>query len=280
VLIESGKLAFADREAWYGDPHFSEVPIRTLTSSHYASGRRALLGDTASLELRPGSPDGRAPVLPRHMPAREDSASGVGEPTIAATGETRGDTCHIDVVDRTGMMVSATPSGGWLQSSPVIPGLGFPLNTRGQMFWLEPGLPNSLRPGARPRTTLSPSLALRDGEPWLAFGTPGGDAQDQWSLQFFLNLVHGGMGLQEAADAPGFHSMHVPGSFYPHDAHPGRVQVEDRFDPAVLADLRRRGHEIVVEPPWSEGFTMAVARDGDWLKAGVSPRRMGYAVGR
>ena len=148
------------------------------------------------------------------------------------------------------------------------------------MFWLEPGLPNSLRPGARPRTTLSPSFALRDGKPWLAFGTPGGDAQDQWSLQFFLNLVHGGKNLQEATDAPGFHSGHVPSSFYPHEAYPGRVYVEDRFDPAVLADLRRRGHEVVIQPPWSEGFTMAVARDGDWLKAGVSPRRKGYAVGR
>jgi gamma-glutamyltranspeptidase/glutathione hydrolase len=213
--------------------------------------------------------------------ADEAVSLGVGEPTVDASGQTRGDTCHLDVVDRNGMMISATPSGGWLQSSPTIPELGFCLGTRGQMFVLEPGLTNSLRAGARPRTTLSPSFALRDGKPWLAFGTPGGDSQDQWALHFFLNLVHGGMNLQEALDAPDFHSTHMPDSFYPRQSHPAELLIEDRFDPAVLAELRRRGHRLVVGGPWTEGRTSAVARDGAWLKAAANARGVqGYAVGR
>jgi gamma-glutamyltranspeptidase/glutathione hydrolase len=198
----------------------------------------------------------------------------MGDPTRA------GDTCHLDVVDRHGNMVSATPSGGWLQSSPAIPALGFPLGTRGQMFWLEEGLPASLRPWSRPRTTLTPSLALRGGEPWLAFGTPGGDQQDQWSPLMFLSLVHKGMNLQEAIDAPAFHTEHFPSSFYPRAARPGVLVMEDRWGPEVIDDLRRRGHEVVVEGPWTLGRLSAVARDG-FLKAAANPRGMqGYAVGR
>jgi gamma-glutamyltranspeptidase/glutathione hydrolase len=178
-------------------------------------------------------------------------------------------------------MIAATPSGAWLQSSPVIPELGFGLSMRGQMFWLEDGLPNTIRPGARPRTTLSPSMALRDGEPYLAFGTPGGDMQDQWTLHFFLGLVHGGLNLQEALDAPDFHSLHMASSFYPRTAEPGRLMAEDRLGDDVLAELTRRGHEIGVTPPWSLGRTSAVARDDGWLKAGANARGgQGYAVGR
>ncbi|MBX6722475.1 MAG: gamma-glutamyltransferase family protein, partial [Dactylosporangium sp.] len=224
TVIECAKLAFADREAWYGD---TEVPLATLLSKDYNDARRALVGEQASRDLRPGRPDGRTPRL-ASVPAAGAAAGatgGVGEPTVRADGRTRGDTCHVDVVDRWGNMVSATPSGGWLQSSPTIPELGFCLGTRAQMFWLEPGLPNSLRPGARPRTTLSPSLALRDGEPWLAFGTPGGDQQDQWSLNFFLSVVHGGLNLQAAIDAPAFHSVHFPSSFYPRDCRPGAMLI-------------------------------------------------------
>ncbi|MDT4977146.1 MAG: gamma-glutamyltranspeptidase / glutathione hydrolase, partial [Pseudonocardiales bacterium] len=169
----------------------------------------------------------------------------------------------------------------WLQSSPVIPALGFPLGTRAQMFYLEPGLPNSLRPGVRPRTTLSPSLALRDGEPWLAFGTPGGDQQDQWQLSFFVDLVRSGADLQTAIDAPMFHTNHFPSSFYPRDAHPGELHVEDRMDPAVLDELRRRGHRVVLPGPWSLGRLCAVARDGDVLRAAANARgAQGYAAGR
>ncbi len=287
LVVESAKLAFADREAWYGDPRFTDVPLSTLLSVAYNDERRALVGDLADVgELRPGSPDGRTPALPR-LPAPGDpelaaGSGAVGEPTVRSNGETRGDTCHVDVVDRWGNFCSATPSGGWLQSSPVVPGLGFPLGTRGQMFWLEEGLPSSLAPGKRPRTTLTPSLALRGGRPWLAFGTPGGDQQDQWSLLLFLRLVHGGMNLQEAIDAPAWHSSHFPSSFYPRERHPGRLHVESRFAEDTLARLRERGHELSVEDPWSLGRLSAVSRDQDGLlHAGANPRGMqGYAVGR
>jgi gamma-glutamyltranspeptidase/glutathione hydrolase len=283
TIVESSKLAYADREAWYGDPRYSDVPIADLLSVDYNNARRALITDTASLELLPGNPEGRPARLPIYPNLRQGTGHevGTGEPTVAASGETRGDTCHVDVVDRWGMMISATPSGGWLQSSPTIPDLGFCLGTRGQMFWIQDGLPNSLRPGARPRTTLTPSFALRDGKPWLAFGTPGGDSQDQWSLHFFLNLVHGGMNLQEAIDAPGFHSTHMPSSFYPRDAHPAEVLIEGRFDPSVLAELTRRGHRLVVGDGWSEGRLSAVAQDRGWLKAAANPRgNQSYAAGR
>ncbi|WP_197094019.1 gamma-glutamyltransferase family protein [Nonomuraea sp. SBT364] len=297
TVTEAAKLAFADREAWYGD---AEVPMADLLSESYNAGRRALIGGTASLELRPGAPGGREPRLPvLPVPGTASSApgvsgrrAGVGEPTVSklavpgedatsADGSVRGDTCHVDVVDRHGNMVSATPSGGWLQSSPVIPSLGFCLGTRAQMFWLQDGLPASLRPGARPRTTLSPSFALREGRPWLAFGTPGGDQQDQWSVNLFLSLVHGGSNLQEAIDAPMFHTEHFPSSFFPRGSRPGVVHVEERLDPAVVAELRRRGHEVEVQGPWSLGRLSAVARDGAFLKAGANPRgAQGYAVGR
>ena len=138
-------------------------------------------------------------------------------------------------------MVTATPSGGWLQSSPVIPALGFQLGTRAQMFTLTPGLPATIAPGKRPRTTLTPTLALRGGEPYLAFGTPGGDQQDQWALHFFLNHVLFGMNLQQAIDFPAFHSAHMPSSFYPREAYPLRLDIEERVGSSVIDELRRRG---------------------------------------
>jgi gamma-glutamyltranspeptidase/glutathione hydrolase len=292
-VVESAKLAFADREAWYGDPDFADVPVEALLSRDYNEERRALIGTEASHDLRPGGPGGRAPRLPalvtdptRIIPDGTGSGNlnGAGEPTVRTDGRVRGDTCHVDVVDRHGNMVSATPSGGWLQSSPTIPELGFCLGTRAQMFWLEPGLPNSLRPGARPRTTLSPSFALREGRPWMAFGTPGGDQQDQWALNFFLSVVHGGMNLQEAIDAPMFQSVHFPSSFYPRAARPGVMLAEERLDPSVVAELRRRGHEVDLQGPWSLGRISAVARDGaspGFLRAAANPRgAQGYAVGR
>jgi gamma-glutamyltranspeptidase/glutathione hydrolase len=287
TLIEGAKLAMADREAWYGDAHDDLVPVAELLSPAYNAERRALVdAGKASYELRPGSPGGRAPRLPRY--GLGDAGSPVGEPTVASSGLTRGDTCHLDVVDRWGNMVAATPSGGWLQSSPVIPGLGFPLGTRLQMTWLEPGLPNSLTPGRRPRTTLTPSLALRDGVPVLAFGTPGGDQQDQWSLHFFLaaalrSPVRGGLDLQGAIDAPNWHNDSFPGSFHPRTMRPGSVTVESRIGEAVIGELRRRGHDVTVGHPWSEGRMCAVARDPETgvLSAAANPRGMqGYAVGR
>ncbi|MBK3575321.1 gamma-glutamyltransferase [Streptomyces sp. MBT65] len=296
LLIEGCKLAMADREAWYGDAGEDAVPLGELLSADYNAVRRELIDEKASYELRPGSPGGRAPRLSGHArvvaPAEPGfDPMGAGEPTVArvaADGGTRGDTCHLDVVDRWGNMIAATPSGGWLQSNPVVPELGFPLGTRLQMAWLEPGLPNSLAPGRRPRTTLTPSIALRDGVPVLAFGTPGGDQQDQWQLHFFLALatrakVRGGLDLQGAIDAPNWHNDSFPGSFYPRGMRPGSVTVESRTDAAVVEELRRRGHDVTVGDAWSEGRLCAVARDPETgiLSAAANPRGMqGYAVGR
>jgi gamma-glutamyltranspeptidase / glutathione hydrolase len=265
VVVECAKLAFADREAFYGD---TDVPLERLLSREYADERRRLVGDTASEELRPGD-GGRLPA-----PATGAATVGAGEPT-------RGDTVHLDVADRFGNLVSATPSGGWLQSSPVIPALGWPLGTRAQMFWLEEGLPSSLAPGRRPRTTLSPTLALRDGEPALAIGTPGGDQQDQWTLHAFLRHVVFGDDLQAAIDAPSFHTDHFPSSFFPRAASPCSLALETRWGSAVVDDLRRRGHDVTVTDPWSLGRVSAVAREEGMLKAGANPRGMqGYAAGR
>ena len=296
-VTEALKLALADRDAWLADPAFADVPLDALLSGAYAEDRRKLIGADASLEQRPGRPGGRVPV----QPARPDLAAGrsagqlgaAGEPTTARLGEvatrrdggTRGDTCHLDVIDRWGNMVSITPSGGWLQSSPVIPALGVCLGTRAQMFWLDAAVPNALAPGKRPRTTLTPSLALQEGEPRLVFGTPGGDQQEQWSLLLFLRLVHFDDNLQAAIDAPGFHTEHMVNSFYPRLARPGSLVLEDRFPTETIAALERRGHRIELGGPWSEGRLSACARlrDGDaWLlKAGANPRGMqGYAVGR
>jgi gamma-glutamyltranspeptidase/glutathione hydrolase len=275
TVTECAKLAFADREAWYGDPDFADVPMDTLLSREYAAGRRALVTDVCSSDLRPGSPDGRAPRLSGPISGDVPVAPGVGEPT-------RGDTVHLDVVDRWGNMVAATPSGGWLWGAPVIPELGFCLGTRAQMFWLEEGLPNSLEPGKRPRTTLSPTLVGRDGAPHLALGTPGGDQQDQWTLHVLLAHLHFGLDLQAAIDAPNHHTEAFPSSFYPRETRPRHVAVEDRAGEETTAGLRARGHDVEVSPAWSLGRVSAVGREPDGqLKAGANPRGMqGYAVGR
>src|SRR5215204_4682687 len=283
AVVECAKLAFADREAHYGDPRFVDGPPEGLLHPSYAEARRALVEEDASHELRPGTAGGRTPRLPESPDTAAGDSAGAGEPTVPRDDQGSGDTCHVDVVDRHGNMVSATPSGGWLQSSPVIPGLGFPLGTRAQMFWLTENLPNSLAGGKRPRTTLTPSLALREGEPYLAFGTPGGDQQDQWSLNFFLTHVHFGLNLQEAIDAPNFHTEHFPSSFYPRTASPGKIVVEDRLEPDVIEGLSARGHDLEVVDGWSLGRLSAVsrnARDGS-LRGAANPRGMqGYAVGR
>ena len=283
--VEAIKLAMADREAWYGDS--AEVPVDELLSATYAAERRALIGEQASTELRPGSPGGRPPRLPAILSAGAgrslSAAPGTGEPTVSPTGTTRGDTCHVDIVDRWGTMVSATPSGGWLQSSPIIPELGFPLGTRAQMFWLEPGLPNSLTPGKRPRTTLSPSMASRGGLPVLAFGTPGGDQQDQWQLCFWLRHAVAGLDLQASIDAPAWHTTSFPSSFFPRGMTPGGMVVESRIGDDVVEDLRRRGHSVTVSDAWSLGRLSAVSRDPETgiLRAAANPRGMqGYAAGR
>ena len=299
IVTECAKLAYADREAWYGDPDFVDVPMTTLLSPAYNDARRRLVGDSASLELRPGSPDGRPPYV--LIGGMEVAAAvgigeptvgpiagmydGIGEPTTSELGVVSGDTCHLDIIDRWGNMVSATPSGGWLQSSPVIPELGFCLGTRQQISWLDEASASSLAPGKRPRSTLSPTLALKDGEPAIAFGTPGGDGQDQWSTQLLLHHLHHGMNLQEAIDCPEFNNEHAPSSFYPRAAHPGGLVLEGRFPEKTLRALAERGHRVRFGETWSGGRLTACAREttpeGTVLKAGANPRGMQtYAVGR
>lgn len=287
VVTEAMKLSFADREAYYGDPIHADIPVETLISEEYAAGRSGLIGPSASLEQRPGRIDGYGnwadAAVARASREMATGGVGAGEPTMAHLSEPSGDTVHIDVIDRWGNMVSATPSGGWLQSSPAVPRLGMPLNTRAQMFWLDEGLPTSLAPGRRPRTTLSPSMAeRRNGDVQMAFGTPGGDQQDQWQLILFLRLVHGRMNLQEGIDAPLFHTGHVQSSFYPRGFRPGHLMVESSFGKDVVDELRASGHDVEVSENWAIGRLTAASRDADGvLKAAATPRLMqAYAMGR
>jgi gamma-glutamyltranspeptidase/glutathione hydrolase len=266
LLTEVAKLAFADRERYYGDPDYVSVPLDVLLSKEYATERRRLIDpDRASMELRPGN------ALSAASPERK------GDPRVYT-----GDTTHLDAVDRWGNMLSATPSGGWFSSSPVIKGLGFPLGTRLQMFYLDPSHANALHPGKRPRTTLTPSLVLKDKEPFMVFGTPGGDQQDQWSLQFFLNHVDFGMNIQEATDAPTFHTAHFPSSFYPHESQPGSLVVEGRIPEKTQATLREKGHRVQVTGDWSNGRVLAIQFDAkSGVMSGAASARMetGYAMG-
>lgn len=313
TILEAQKLAMADRDVWYGDPAADDVPLTYLLSEEYAARRRALVSDVASHEVRPGDVPGRpTPPVPAlrteyatSAPAGSlpgaptgGAAAGVGEPTVPAaapgpvvdspdspehTGATRGDTCHIDVVDRWGNMVSATPSGGWLQSSPTVPGLGFCLGTRLQMTWLDEASPSALTPGRRPRTTLTPTLVLRDGEPLIALGSPGGDQQDQWQLLFLLRVLVGGYTPQQAIDAPALHTTSFPGSFWPRTWTPGGAVVEDRVGDDVIAGLERRGHVVTRAGDWALGRLSAVTRDPatGLLGAAANPRgAQGYAAGR
>ncbi|WP_033289330.1 gamma-glutamyltransferase family protein [Amycolatopsis jejuensis] len=288
TVVECTKLAMADREAWYGDPEFTDVPLETLLGDGYAQQRRALVGETATRELRPGAPGGRTPVLPP-LPAPGAAGTGTelmsqlsnGLPTILRATTAKADTCTITVADRHGNLVAATPSGGWLKSSPAIGSLGFPLGTRGQSMYLRPGHANSLEPGKRPRTTLSPTIVLREGRPFAAFGTPGGDRQDQWTLQFFLNLVEFGLDLQQATETTAFHTDQVPASFTPHAYRPGVLVVEETCAPETVAALRQRGHEVELVPAYTLGrvCTAGFTPDGEFVRAAASPRgRHAYAV--
>ncbi len=293
LVVESAKLAFADRDTFYGDPAHVAVPIETLLSDAYNAERRKLIGPEASLDLRPGTIPGHGRLMDLRVAGQRTavSAGGAGEPTVGRLGEaepvvssngaSRGDTVHFDIIDRQGNMVSATPSGGWLQSSPVIPQLGFCLGTRAQMFVLDREHPAALAPGRRPRSTLSPAMALRDGKPYLAWGTPGGDQQDQWIPQFVLRHAHFGLNLQESIDAPAWHTEHFPSSFWPRTARPGAVVVEGRMPRATIDELKRRGHRIEVGDPWSEGRLTAASREGVRRRAAANPRGMqAYAAGR
>ena len=260
TLIEAAKLAFADREAYYGDPDFTPVPLDGLLAPRYAELRRGLIDPArASRDLRPGDPRAMRALL--DAPAAAPRSWGPG-------------TIHVTAADGRGNMVACTASGGWIPSSPVVETLGFPLGTRLQTFFLDERHANALQPGKRPRTTLTPSLATHKGEPFLSFGTPGGDQQDQWTLQFFLNLIEFGMDLQEAIEAPRFSTAHFPSSFYPHGARPGVLRIENRIDEKTRAALAARGHEVETRPAWCEGHVLGISFDPArrLLCGGADPR--------
>ncbi|NNK77104.1 MAG: gamma-glutamyltransferase family protein [Litoreibacter sp.] len=278
LVTETMKLSLADREAYYGDPSHTEIPVEQLLSREHASQRRARLGPDASVAHRPG----RIAGFEDWADAAISRAQGLSGYIADHPTEKKGDTVHLDVIDRWGNMVSATPSGGWLQSSPVIPGLGMSLNSRAQMFWLTEGLPTSLAPGRRPRTTLSPSMAGLGGIPNMPFGTPGGDQQDQWQLIFFLRHVHYGLNLQQAIDAPLFHTGHFQSSFYPREVNEGYLMIEPSFGTEVLETLRKKGHVVDPSEPWAIGRLTAARREpSGLLRAAATPRLMqAYAAGR
>ncbi|HAA92200.1 MAG: gamma-glutamyltransferase [Rhodospirillaceae bacterium] len=286
VVTEATKLAFADREKFYGDPKFVDVPIDVLLSDEYGKERAAMIADEASGDIRPGSiPGFGGPVIyglpdgSRVLVEDDGGTAAVG--LTKAVAIPTGDTVHLDIADKDGNMISVTPSGGWLRSSPVVPELGFQLSNRGQIFTLEEGSPGALAPGKRPRTTLSPGFANRDGKPYMAFGTPGADRQDQWALQFFLRHADHGQNIQQAIDSPTFNTDHFPGSFYPKQAKLRSLSVEGRFSKETVADLEKRGHIVDHGEDWSQGRMTAVARDGEYLKSGASARYMQtYAAGR
>lgn len=283
TVIECAKLAFADREAYYGDPEHDRVPLDRLLSAGYADDRRRSVGAQASGELAAG-PLGAEGLALADVAADHRAALGIaGRRAGAGAGHAHmGDTTHCDAIDADGNMVSCTPSGGWLGTSPVTPGLGFPLGTRAQMFYLNPNRANAAAGRKRPRATLTPSLVTRDGRPDLVFGTPGGDGQDQWTLQVFLNHAVFGMPLQQALEAPTVHSIHFPSSFYPRRAFPRGVSAENRIDAGVLDDLRRRGHAVRMAAPWGHGKPMAARIDAERgvMRGAVSPRGViGYAQG-
>ena len=284
--VEASKLAFADREAYYGDPDFDDVLLDVLLSSKYAASRQELIGATASMQMRPGDVGYGVPAY-ASVDVAEDNrlALGVAAGTVKDLGLGHahvGDTTHLDAVDREGNMVAATPSGGWLGTSPVIKGLGFPLGTRGQMFYLNAARPNALAPHKRPRATLTPTLVTKNGDPFMVFGTPGGDAQEQWTLQFFLNYVEFRMDIQEALDAPTLHSVHFPSSFYPRIAFPGRVVVESRMSSEVVCKLQALGHEVAMTGAWDNGKVMGIRYDKERgvIHGGVAAKgNIGYAIG-
>jgi len=261
LVLEAIKLAFADREQYYGDPEQVSVPLKALLSDGYGALRAKLIEPSANAAIRPGDPAKLGALLP--------SGKRLGGATWGPG------TVHVDAMDAEGYTAAFTPSGGWIRSSEVIPALGFPLSMRLSNCYLEPAHhPNVVAPYKRPRTTISPSLAMKDGKPWMAFGSMGGDQQDQWQLQFLLNRLVFGMSLQEAIEAPKFSSEHFPGFFAPHDFFLNRVRIEPAVGTSVFEELRDRGHELDIAPAWSEGFMCAAERnlESDVLEAGCDPR--------
>ncbi len=266
TLTESMKLAYADRDSYYGDPAFAKVPGAALLSKPYAVERAGLIGASASAEARPGSPQGAKPMHPAKF---QDEVEFRPSP----------DTTCVNVVDKDGVMFSATPSGAWLPA--VIAGeTGIPLTQRLQSFLLIPGHPNELQPGKRPRITLSPTVVLRDGKPFLALSTPGGDNQDQALLQVLLDVIEFGMDTQKAVEAPRFETTQLVSSFNNHAYIPLQLYLDERFGDGTAKALAARGHRTRVRSRWLNGAAPTLIRvdaDSGAIEAGADPFGYRYA---
>lgn len=284
TIVEAVKLAYADRDKYYGDPDFVQVPMAGLLSTPYTTSRRALIDPArASLEQRPGRPEGVSgtePLLLASGPQPSVSADVRGEAS-EADRET-GDTTSVQAVDAAGNLFSATPSSGWLLGGAFIAGdTGVPMSNRMQAFRLDPGSPNVLAGGKRPRTTLTPTVVLKDGRPFLAIGTPGGDSQDQQILLVLIQMVDFGRGVQAAIEAPRVNSLHPESSFDDHRAQPGVLEVEDTLGAPAIEELKRRGHQIRLRSAY--GMSTGIVAVGidpatGVLRGGADPRRERYVV--
>ncbi|MDI3339127.1 MAG: gamma-glutamyltransferase family protein [Sphaerobacter sp.] len=267
TVLAALDLAFADREAHYGDPKFVDVPLATLLSKEYAARQRARIDPRRAFT---------------EMPPSGVPAGGTTPAAADARVPLQPDTSYVCVVDEEGNAFSATPSDG-IGSTPIVPGLGLLCSGRGSQSWLIPGHPSALAPGKRPRLTPNPAMAFRDGRLLMPFGTPGADMQPQAMLQVFLNIVEFGMDPQEAIEQPRFGTFNYPESFWPHTYRPGAVMVEARVLAAVIEDLRERGHQIELWPEWTRvtGNVCAILVDHDQgtLTAGADARAEAYAAG-
>lgn len=262
-LVEALKLAYADRDTYYGDPKFVLVPAERLLSKEYAAERRKDISDKASMDFLPGSIDGKHPLHPSQM---EIARTRIDDELMAR------DTTCVNTVDKDGLMFSATPSGAWLPS--VIAGdTGIPLTQRAQSFLLVPGHPNELAGGKRPRVTLSPTLVTRDGKPYLTLSTPGGDNQDQAMLQILLNVFEFGMNAESALEAPRFQTRHLVSSFDNHAMNRGDLLLDERIPAATYAELKNRGHRTDIRTKWASGAAPVMIRvlSNGVLEAGADP---------
>jgi gamma-glutamyltranspeptidase/glutathione hydrolase len=277
TVHEAIKLAYDDRNAYLGDPAFASVPLKGLLSKAYAAERRKLIGPTAFLEHRPGDPypfdtDVTPPAVRYHPHAQGTKAP-----------DSPGDTTCVNAVDKDGNLFSATPSSGWVLGGAFIAGdTGVPLSNRMQAFDLDPASPNVLVGGKRPRTTLTPTIVLKDAKPFLAISTPGGDSQDQQILNVLLNILVFDMSIQVAIEAPRINSSHPHSSFDNHESLPGQLEIENRVSAKVLDELQERGHVLRVLGPYAMStgvVAVGVNPQTGTLRGGADPRRERYVFG-
>jgi gamma-glutamyltranspeptidase / glutathione hydrolase len=275
TIAEAMKLAFADRDRYYGDPRFVKVPGAELLSKDYSEMRRGLIDPkSASLEQRPGDPVNKKSLTTLIGFVRTG-------PSDVPEAERAHDTTCVNVIDARGNVFSATPSGAWLPSF-IAGDTGIPISSRMQSFLLTPGHPNELKPGKRPRITLTPTLVMKDGQPFAALSSPGGDNQEQALLQVLFNVIEFGMNPQEAVEAPRFETSHLVSSFDDHKFNPGGLQVESRINRTVIEELRSRGHKIDLRGDFGTGAAPTIILydpQRKVIQAGADVRRGRYAIG-